>query len=290
MNAKDRTDRILPETRALAILVIPFLVAAFGILYLFPLQTERLFAWKLQPAMSAMMLGAAYAGGIYFFTGVLLAKQWHKIKTGFLPVMAFASLLGIATILHWGRFNHQHISFFAWAGLYFTTPFIVLAVWLRNRPQDPGGIERQDVAIPYPARLLLGSFGLVTLVIGLFLFIEPSLMVKLWPWTLTPLTARVMGAMFALPGLVGLGIAADPRWSAAQLILQSQGFSILLIVLASAIAGSDFNWTKPASWLFTGGLALMLLSILALYLYMQSRYRTQRQLSLDRRDPDLSYK
>ncbi len=286
MAAINRTDRILPETRWVAILVIPFLVAAFGILFLFPLQTERLFAWKLQPAMSAMMLGAAYAGGIYFFTGVLLSKQWHKIKTGFLPVMAFASLLGIATILHWGRFNHQHISFFAWAGLYFTTPFIVLAVWLRNRRADPGVIDRLDVAIPYPARLVLGAFGLVTLIIGLFLFVEPLLMVKLWPWTLTPLTARVMGAMFALPGLVGLGVAADARWSAAQLILQSQGFSILLILLASAVAGSDFDWNKPSSWLFSGGLALMLASILALYLYMQARFRTQRTLAMDGRGTD----
>jgi hypothetical protein len=279
MDAKDRTDRILPETRAVAILVIPFLVAAFGILYLFPLQTERLFAWKLQPAMSAMMLGSAYAGGIYFFAGVLLSKHWHAVKTGFLPVFAFASLLGIATILHWSRFNHSHISFFAWAGLYFTTPFIVLAVWLRNRRYDPGYMQRLDLGIPRPARLLLGGFGLVTLVIGLFLFVEPALMVKLWPWTLTPLTARVMGAMFALPGLVGLGIASDARWSSAQLILQSQGFSILLILLASAIAGSDFDWAKPASWLFTGGLSAMLLSILALTLYMQARTRTHRQLS-----------
>jgi hypothetical protein len=279
MLATDRTDRIFPPTRWVAILVIPFLVVAFVILYLFPLQTERLFAWKLQPAMSAMMLGAAYAGGIYFFTGVLLLKQWHQIKTGFLPVTAFASLLGIATILHWGRFNHAHVSFFAWAGLYFTTPFIVLGVWLHNRPQDPGFLQRQDVAIPYPARLLVGAFGLITLVIGLFLFLQPALMVKLWPWTLTQLTARVMGAMFALPGVVGLGVAMDARWSAAQLILQSQSFSILLILLASFVARSDFDWAKPASWLFVGGLAAMLVSIQALYLFMESRHRSHSQIS-----------
>lgn len=281
MDVIDRKDRILPETRWVALLVIPFLVVAFIILYFFPLQTERLFAWKLQPAMSAMMLGAAYAGGIYFFTGVLRSKRWHKIKTGFLPVTAFATLLGIATILHWGRFNHHHISFFAWAGLYFTTPFIVLVVWLRNRAQDPGILESGDVAIPYPARLVIGTFGVITLVIGLFLFLEPALMVRLWPWVLTPLTARVMGAMFALPGLVGLGVARDARWSAAQLILQSQSFSILLILLASAVARADFDWNKPSSWLFIGGLGAMLASILALYLVMQTKYRMQRSRSSD---------
>ncbi|HRW50903.1 MAG TPA: hypothetical protein P5333_25465, partial [Caldilinea sp.] len=84
------TDRILAATRWVAALVIPFLVVAFIILYFAPTQTAALFAWKLQPTMSAMMLGSAYAGGIYFFTGVLAASQWHRIKVGFPPVIAFA--------------------------------------------------------------------------------------------------------------------------------------------------------------------------------------------------------
>lgn len=218
MSTRLKSDRILPASRWVAALVIPFLVVAFIILYLFPLETERLFVWKLQPSMSAMMLGAAYAGGIYFFTGVLLASQWHRVKVAFPPVIAFASLLGIATILHWDRFNHGHVSFYAWAGLYFTTPFIVLAVWLLNRSQDPGRLAAGDVAISFLVRWLIGVIGLVTLAIGLFLYLNPATMIGVWTWTLTPLTARVAGAMFALPGLVGIGIALDERWSAARLI------------------------------------------------------------------------
>lgn len=121
-------DRILPATRLVAWLVIPFLFVAFVILYLLPGETGRLFAWKIQPPMTAMMLGAAYAGGIYYFTRVLMARQWHRVRVGLVPVTAFASLLGIATLLHWDKFTHDHISFFAWAGLYFTTPTIVAAV------------------------------------------------------------------------------------------------------------------------------------------------------------------
>jgi hypothetical protein len=65
------------------------------ILFILPDQTEKLFAWKIQPAMSAMMLDAAYAGGIYFFTGVLLSKQWQRVKVGFLALIPFVSMLGI---------------------------------------------------------------------------------------------------------------------------------------------------------------------------------------------------
>ena len=274
MNQRD--NQILSETRWVAGLVIPFLVVAFIILFIFPDQTGMLFAWKIQPSMSAMMLGSAYAGGIYFFTGVLRSRQWHKVKVGFLPVIAFASLLGIATILHWDKFNHSHVSFFAWAGLYFTTPFIVSFVWLRNRKQDAGNSGEQDTIIPYTWRLIMGAFGSITLVISLFLFLQPGMLISLWPWTLTPLTARVMGAMFALPGLVGLGIALDKRWDAAILILQSQGFSILLILIASILSSQDYDWAYGGSWLFVGGLGLMLVSIILLILFMNNRGTGQR--------------
>ncbi len=276
MTKTDNGNQILPETRWVAALVIPFLVVAFVILFIFPQETERLFAWKIQPSMSAMMLGAAYAGGIYFFTGVLRSKQWHKIKVGFLPVAAFASLLGIATILHWDRFNHGHISFIAWAGLYFTAPFIVLAVWIRNRSQDSGQVGTQDAIIPSLVRLFIGAIGVVTLGISLFLFLQPMIMIGLWPWTLTPLTARVMGAMFALPGVVGLGIAFDMRWSAANIILQSQSFSILLILIAAVRAWRDFDWAKLTSWMFVIGLGLMLISIIILNIVIQTQQSKQK--------------
>ena len=271
MQNTSRDDRILAETRWLAALVIPFLLVAFGILYFFPQDTGRLFAWKIQPGMSAMMLGAAYAGGIYFFCGVLLSKQWHRIKAGILPVTTFATLLGIATILHWDRFNHSSLAFFAWASLYFTTPFLVLGVWFRNRVHDPLEPEPNDQELPGWLRLLIGLVGAFTLTLSILLFLSPTLMIGLWPWTLTPLTSRVMSAMFGLPGVVNLGIAFDRRWSAARTILQSQGFSILLILIAVARSWKDFQLSNLQTWLFIGGLSGLLVGICALTLWMETR-------------------
>ena len=98
-------------------------------------------------------------------------------------------------------------------------------------------------------------------------------MIDIWPWSLSPLTARVMSAMFALPGMVGLGVAIDIRWSAAQVILQSQSFSILLILIAAARARREFDWSKPGSWLFVGGLGALLIGIVGLYFYMQDKIK-----------------
>ena len=55
------------------------------------------------------------------------------MKTGLLSVALFATLLGVATIMHWEKFNHGHPAFWLWAGLYVTTPFLVLGGWLANR-------------------------------------------------------------------------------------------------------------------------------------------------------------
>src|SRR5512135_2963037 len=113
--ASAQDDAVLPVTRWLAIIIIPFLVVAAALLYIWPNNTDQTFAWTIKPSMTAMMLAAAYMGGIVFFVQVARARLWHTIHVGFLPVIAFASLLGIATLLHWDRFNHSHISFFTWA-------------------------------------------------------------------------------------------------------------------------------------------------------------------------------
>src|SRR4051812_16331151 len=89
-------DRVLPITRVVSIVIIPFLLAAFVVLYFWPRDTGRLFAWPIMPPMTALMLASVYLGGAYFFLRAARATQWHTVKAGFPPVATFATLLGIA--------------------------------------------------------------------------------------------------------------------------------------------------------------------------------------------------
>jgi hypothetical protein len=264
-----RDDRILPETRLVSAIIVPFLVAAFTILYLFPDHTKELFAWGIQPRMSAMMLGAAYIGGAYFFVRAAAFARWHWVKVGFLPVTTFATLMGIATILHWDRFNHSHISFFAWATLYFTTPFIVFLLWLRNRSTDPGPDTFPDRRVPRLVRLVIGIVGGLTLLTSIFLFLQPGFMISTWPWQLTPLTARVMGALFALTGVGELTIALDVRWSAVRIALQSQMIGIAMISLAIVFSWNNFNQANPLTWIFLASILFLLVVSPLLYIWME---------------------
>lgn len=261
-------DRIYRETRFLAAIIIPFLLAAFYILYLRPTETGALFAWQINSPMTAMMLGAIYIGGAYYFVRVLGAQRWHWVKIGLLPVTVFASFLGIATLLHWDRFNHTHISFITWAALYFTTPFLVAATWLHNRVTDPGTPDSDDAMLPQPVRVVMGAIGAASFLVSIVLFVQPQFMIELWPWMLTPLTARVVGAMFAL-GLTALGLGLERRWSGVRLILQAQIFMMVMVLTATIRAWGEFDQSRPSTWLFVDGLIFVIVVSGVFYVYME---------------------
>jgi len=268
-----RDDRILPTTRALSAAIVPFLIVAFVVLYGWPDRTDRLFAWTIKPTLTPMVLGAVYIGGAYFFVRAWRAAEWHTVKVGFIPVTVFASLLGGATILHWDRFNHAHLAFWLWAGLYFTTPLLVLGTWLLNRRTEAaaGG----EVVLSPAARAVIGGTGLASVALGLFLYLRPVQAADLWAWPLTPLTARVMGAIFCL-GVAGLGIVADGRWSTARVMLQTEQVMVALILLAAARAHDDLDGSRPFTWLLLGGLVGVLAASIGYSVAMDRRTMDRR--------------
>jgi hypothetical protein len=103
--------------------------------------------------------------------------------------------------------------------------------------------------------------GIILTIAAVLLLFVPELMIATWPWTLTPLTARIMSSMFILPGLVGLGMAYDGSWASARYLLKAQAISIGLMLIAIVVARADFDWTAPTSWLFSGGMSGILLFI-----------------------------
>jgi hypothetical protein len=254
-----RDDRVLPATRWLSAGIIPFLVVAFAVLYPFPDDTGRLFAWPVMPTMTPMILGSVYLGGAYFFLRAATARQWHTVKGGFVPVGTFATLMGVATILHWGRFTHWHVAFW----LYFTTPVLVFGTWWANRRRDVPGTSA-ELLIPVRVSRVIAVLGGLSVLTALFLFLFPGRAAAIWPWMLTPLTARVMGAIFAL-GIAGLGAPADRRWSSARILLQVAALMLALILAAGVRASSELDPSNAMTWLIGTGFAAVLAAITVTY-------------------------
>ena len=267
------SDRIHPYTRVVGAIIIPFLLAAFVLLYPLADTTDALFAWTILPPLTAMLLGSAYAGGIVFFVHVVRPNTWRSVRHGFPAVLLFATLLAVATFLHWDRFHFGHLSFIVWVTLYVTTPFLILVAMIVNRGEDDRSPSAREVILPGWVRILLALIGIGSLVVGLVLFVAPQVGIAVWAWPLTPLTARVCGAILTLPGMVNLWMLGDARWSAFRQIFQAQLLALALMLLALALRGGELLWSRPSAPLFVGGLAVSLVAYAALYGWAEARRR-----------------
>ncbi len=259
MNTSD--DRVLPYTKVLSLCIVPFLLAGFVILYLFPLHTARLWAWPLRPTMTAMVLASAYLGGAYFFIRAAFERRWHVLAPGLLSVTLFATLLGVATVLHWDKFTHDSAAFWIWSALYFAAPFLVLAAWLTNRRY---AVAAGDDLLSPAVRGVVATVGVVALAQGAALFITPSTFLDLWPWTLTPLSCRTLGAVVCLGG-AGLGVLRDARWSTLQRMLEVEVIMVALMLLAALRAHDQFDSSKPLAWPLLIGFVVLFLASVALW-------------------------
>lgn len=267
-----RDDRVLPGTRAVAGIIVPFLIAAFS-LWIVPGRTGW-FAWTIHPTMTPMVMGAGYISGAYFFTRVIFARRWHCVHIGFLPITAFTVFMAIATLAHLDKFDRSRPGFWIWSALYAVTPILLPLLWLGNRATDPRVPEFPDVVLPRQMRAILLGAAAIQLALAIALIASPSTLVGIWPWKLTPLTASVLGGWFALPGMVALMMAIDARWSAIRVTLQSQAIGLTLILIGVARAWDEFDSANTVTYLFVTGIALLLAGLVLLVAYVRRLQRT----------------
>ncbi|WP_207555837.1 hypothetical protein [Intrasporangium flavum] len=252
----DRDDRVLLPTRVLAWGIVPFLAVAVVLLLGFPSDTRRLFAWPISPPLTAMVLASAYLGGVWFFVRTARAHRWALVSAGLPAVTLFAALLGIATVVHWDRFTHGSPAFWVWAALYFVAPPVVAVVWVLNTrvARPPRDDERCVGAV---ARGVIGCGGAASLLLGVLLWVAPGSLSRVWPWALTPLTARVVGAVFCL-GCAGLVAFGDPRWLRLRLLVEAETVMVVSMLLALLRDRMSLHPDRPLTWLLVGGMVLAL--------------------------------
>jgi hypothetical protein len=246
-------DPVLPATRWVAIAIVPFLVVAGVGLYPWPASTGGWFAWAIHPTMATMVLAAAYLGGAWFFVQVATTAHWRDVRGGFPPVVLFATTLGVATIVHWDRFERGHVAFWIWAGLYFTTPFIVSGVAIANEVVARGAPARGGPAVPTATRAVAALAGVGSVALGLWCELWPGAAADAWPWALSPLTARVVGAVLML-GVAGVVVALDPARSAVRVLARVAAVMLGLDLLAAARAHGELD-DRPLGWCLLAAVA-----------------------------------
>jgi hypothetical protein len=101
-------------------------------------------------------------------------------------------------------------------------------------------------------------------------FVQPPTLIAIWPWKLTPLTARVVAGWGLLLGVGGFVLAAETRWSGWRYGLQSIALWQTLVVIGSLLHRPDYGAAGLMNWYF-GMAVLTALGILVLYGWMESK-------------------
>src|SRR5690242_8226456 len=187
-------------------------------LYILTDNTAHYFAWTIAAPLSATFLGVGYWTGTALLLFAARERAWANIRLAVAPVAAFVPLMLLTTLLHLELFHFSspdpvaRVAAWAWMIVYVTVPFAVLAV-LFVQLRTPGGDPPKLAPVPFGMRVLIGVNALISLVVGLLLFVSPQLLFGLWPWHLTVLTAQAIGVGFLAVFIASVQFLRENAWT-----------------------------------------------------------------------------
>lgn len=227
-------------------------------LYILSERTDRYFSWTINSALTAAFLGGAYLTGSLVEYLASRERVWARARVVVPAItLIFTPLLLLATLLHFSRFHMSDITGWAWLIIYVLDPVIaaILIIWQVRVP----GIDPPRIApLPGWVRITLAIQGSVMLVFGALMFVAPEVFGPLWPWALTPLTARAVGTAVLTMGIVAIQAAWENDLGRVRVAMIGYVALCLLSLLALARYPGEMHWGEVGAWIYIIGVLLLL--------------------------------
>ena len=257
---------LIPSARAL-LLVAGALVFVAGLqLFVFSTRTETLFAWTIDVPLTAAFLGAGYWASVAFEWLAARERTWANARVALPTVFLFTVLTLVATLVHLDLF-HLDGSFATWAraaawgwlAIYVVVP-IAMTVIVVMQLRAPGVDPVRSRPLPAPLRIALGTQSVVMIALGAYLFVSPERAASVWPWALTPLTGRAVGAWVVSIG----GAAVQVVWDNDGRRARVAGVAYLVLGLLELVAVARYPetvaWEEPQGPIYVAFLASMMVA------------------------------
>ncbi|MGZ8695188.1 MAG: hypothetical protein ACXWYS_07090, partial [Gaiellaceae bacterium] len=112
----------------------------------------------------------------------------------------------------------------------------------------PGGDPPRTAPLPGWARVLLLAQGAVLLAVGAAFLLAPGSTKGMWPWLLTPLTARASGAWALAIGVAAVAGARENDWRRLRAPFAAYVALAVLVGVAILRYPDVPDWSHPGSW------------------------------------------
>jgi hypothetical protein len=251
--------RLLLGTRALLGAFAVLTVLAFVSLFVLAENTRNSFAWTIEPPLTAAFLGAGYAAGSVLVLLSLRQSVWANVRVSFLTIFVFVVLTLVATLLHVNKMHFDDdfgaLGLLAkgaawfWSAVYVVLPVAMLVLLVRQE-RAPGVDPPARHPVPGVLRVALAVESAALVVVGALLFVDPASATSVWPWPLTPFTARVTGAWLIAFGLAAaLAALAGDLHRLRSATIAYTVFGALVLVSVLRYPGT-VAWNRPVAWAF----------------------------------------
>ncbi len=250
--APDHGAPAVPAMRWLLGLAAVLVFLAGVQLFVFPLDTDTRFAWTIGSPMTAVFLGASYWSAVGLELSGAMTRWWAVARVAVPAVFLFTTLTLVVTLVHLGNFHlgAEHAAVtqvvtWAWIAVYALVPLLMLLAWWWQHRS--GARVPPPAGLPVAVRAVLAVLAVALVALGVALLVAPGWADAAWPWPLTPLTGRAVGAWN-----VGLGVAAGHAWLVDDPgSLGPVGVTGVLFGLFQGIAllryGDELAWGSVAS-------------------------------------------
>jgi len=257
--------RVLSRGMRTLLIVAGVLVFLAGLqLFVFTERTDELFAWTIDVPLTAAFLGAGYWASVAYEWLAARESLWANARIAVPSVFVFTSLTLVATLLHLELF-HLDSSFdlitrmvtWGWLAIYVSVPVFMVVTFVKQM-RLPGSDPERVATLPRVIAVALIVHAVLFAAFGAWLFVAPERALSLWPWPLTPLTSRAVGAW-----LLGLGVAAaHSRWEndARRIRAAAAGYVVIVVLQGIALARypDSVAWGEPQAAVYLVALASMI--------------------------------
>jgi len=238
------------------LLAASILVLAAGLdLTLLTEQTATSFAWTIQSFMTAAFLGAGYLASFILEFFAYREKTWTNARVAVPAVFLFTTLTLVATLLHLDKFHlfspiaSAAVAAYLWLAIYIAVP-IAMLILLIHQIRLKGLTPERKATLNIWMRLVLAAQGIIMLVSGITLFLSPSTASVFWPWALTALTSRAIGAWLIGIGVIALHMTWENDHQRNRIAYIS--YAVLGILQAASLVryAGEYNWSTASSWIY----------------------------------------
>lgn len=225
-----------------------------------PEHVDKAIPW-LVPPLHARFIGAIYFSAVVLMGVAMLATSYDEVRIPVFITTVWTGALFIISLFYLSEFDFKRGPVWFWFAAYIAYPLIGLwLTWTHWNARDTSA-----PSLPAWIRNVFLIEGLILTLLALTLLLMPDFMLNLWPWKITRMLAQIYSGPFLAYGLSMLILSRQRTWREVRILAMALVILSIGVLLASSMHKALFISSNPATWIWFGGFALILIIHLCMF-------------------------